>query len=541
MTRNDGALDGGWLSLTTSPTARSTTVPEVVPVAAARRSSNNNSSSGLGSGSGSSSGSGSGVSTIRQRRTSAGGQPPAARRRRSSSLSDYSQEARELLDPTPAMTAADALRQQRPTSGWDSLPLAFALLPAVGGLLVQGGSAFVTDLMLLALGAIFLHWSVTQPWVWYHSARQVREDQQTSVDYAVDSDVDVEGHNDGSGVDDKDTARSTSPGTLEDVPEEGEEGEDVKKKREAAEEAKSQERSQHAERQRFRAGQEAALRELHRHEVLALLSCFVAPVLGACLLHGLRGQLTRPSEGLISSYNLTIFILGAEVRPLRHLIQLVRARTLHLQRVVNANPYREEEERYRKRRAEEEKAQNETLAGVVQRLADLEGHVQPGLAGLSSRPSTSSRREHDQLLLDLRAQLQPELDMLARALQRTHKQQTLLESQLAELQQATDKQVDEAASLAQASGQQKRNNWLRKAGFWLLSIVSAALNTVLWPFRTALAAVLYVPRRVVVLLLSVKPPAQIRRADKINGASSKKARGDATFDKVVSSKGMSRR
>jgi len=100
-------------------------------------------------------------------------QPP----RRSSNFSEISQEARDTLNPS--LQTQEAARG-RPT--WDVLPLAFAFLPAIGGVLVQGvsdigvapfpalpdskfqGNAFVTDLMLLLLSAVFLHWSVTQPW-----------------------------------------------------------------------------------------------------------------------------------------------------------------------------------------------------------------------------------------------------------------------------------------------------------------------------------------------------------------------------------------
>jgi hypothetical protein len=42
--------------------------------------------------------------------------------------------------------------------------LAFALLPAISGALFKNGSAIVTDIMLLGLAGVFLHWSVTQPW-----------------------------------------------------------------------------------------------------------------------------------------------------------------------------------------------------------------------------------------------------------------------------------------------------------------------------------------------------------------------------------------
>jgi hypothetical protein len=92
--------------------------------------------------------------------------PAEGPRRRSSNFSDYSlNEARrslhdDLLNPRP--TGADHESQEG--SNWSSLPLAFALLPAIGGILFKNGSAVITDVMLLGLASIFLHWSVTQPW-----------------------------------------------------------------------------------------------------------------------------------------------------------------------------------------------------------------------------------------------------------------------------------------------------------------------------------------------------------------------------------------
>ena len=49
-------------------------------------------------------------------------------------------------------------------SHWHSIPLGLALLPALGGLFFNNGSALVTDLTLLGLAAIFLNWSVRLPW-----------------------------------------------------------------------------------------------------------------------------------------------------------------------------------------------------------------------------------------------------------------------------------------------------------------------------------------------------------------------------------------
>lgn len=80
--------------------------------------------------------------------------------RRSSNFSEYSlNEARDILNPQP-----EGVHVSSETSSLASLSLAFALLPALAGVLFKNGSAVVTDVMLLGLAGVFLHWSVTQPW-----------------------------------------------------------------------------------------------------------------------------------------------------------------------------------------------------------------------------------------------------------------------------------------------------------------------------------------------------------------------------------------
>ena len=63
----------------------------------------------------------------------------------------------------PRAKSPDVLTSHEP-SHWHSVPLALALLPAIGGLLFEKGSAVVTDVTLLSLAAIFLNWSVRLPW-----------------------------------------------------------------------------------------------------------------------------------------------------------------------------------------------------------------------------------------------------------------------------------------------------------------------------------------------------------------------------------------
>lgn len=94
---------------------------------------------------------------------------PQPIRRRSSNLTDFSiDDARRTI-----RDSTDDLLRPRPhgddnhgaeVSHWHSAPLAFALLPALGGMFFKNGSSIVTDVMLLGLAAVFLNWSVRLPW-----------------------------------------------------------------------------------------------------------------------------------------------------------------------------------------------------------------------------------------------------------------------------------------------------------------------------------------------------------------------------------------
>jgi hypothetical protein len=91
-------------------------------------------------------------------------------RRRSSLFSDNVSETRKSLRSStddlllPRANGSGEFDQVNEPSHWHSIPLGLALLPAVGGILFQDGTAVVTDMTLLALAAIFLNWSVRLPW-----------------------------------------------------------------------------------------------------------------------------------------------------------------------------------------------------------------------------------------------------------------------------------------------------------------------------------------------------------------------------------------
>lgn len=338
------------------------------------------------------------------------------------------------------------------SSPWHSAPLAFALLPAVGGMLFTNGSSIITDVMLLGLAAIFLNWSVRLPWNWYYSAQSIRKKEEYVGDSTITDDSE------------EDNALSFSQTTLDEVPEEEPTRPIPKRTRRLPE-------------------HETATNELYIHETLALLSCFVFPMLGAYLLHTLRSQLTRPSEGLVSNYNLTIFLLASELRPMAHLVKLIQSRTLHLQRVVNANPY--------------ESADIGKTAGDVKeltrRLEELE--ARSSLAD-TSKPKTEASLNGKQsavITTEVRRGLQPDLDALNRAVRRYEKRATIQAFQTEARLHELESRLNDAISLAAAAAKNGQN----QRGFTGIVIEWAATAVVLplqalgamaaLPFKTFMA------------------------------------------------------
>ncbi|KAB5558397.1 hypothetical protein GE09DRAFT_112002 [Coniochaeta sp. 2T2.1] len=419
-------------------------------------------------------------------------------RRRSSTFSDYSlnEVQRNLRDDI--LNPGGAGLEQHTSSNWAWLPLAFALLPAVGGLFFKNGSSLVTDVMLLGLAAIFLHWSVTQPWIWYHSAQEVRVREETMEEMVIEDESDAEA---AAAAQKAHPQHATDSKTLDDVPEEEDRS------------STAPTSPQPAPADVSRRSRQAALNELYAHEVMALTSCLVLPAMAAYLLHAIRGQLSRPSEGLVSDYNLTIFLLAAEIHPLSHLLKLVRARTLHLQRVVNANPYR---------------GASPTLSQVqdmARRLAELELHAAAGfpnnnnnngtaVAAEQQQPGKQATQQQNSLLVrEVRNAIQPELDALNRAVRRYEKKATVLAFQTEARFGAMESRLNDAISLAAAAAK----NSASQGSFlgWLAE-------------RTTALAMLPVRAGLTVVALPFKAITSLLRRDKGEVGGDKRLRGDRT-------------
>lgn len=231
---------------------------------------------------------------------------------------------------------------------------------------------------------------------------------------------------------------------------------------------------------------ETATKELYVHEILALLSCFVFPMAGAYILHSIRSQLSRPSEGLVSNYNLTIFLLASELRPMAHLVRLLRARTLHLQRIVNSNPYD----------GSNGKTPDE-IQDLIRRLEELESRASNVERSTGSSPEPVLNGKQSAILTtEVRRTMQPDLDALNRAVRRYEKRATLqsfqTESRLLDL----EARLNDAISLAAAAA----NNSQKRGTFgivvdWISSAMTLPLQAfgtiVSLSFKTLLALVNY--------------------------------------------------
>lgn len=347
----------------------------------------------------------------------------------------------------------------------------------------EGGSALITDVMLLGLVFIFLRYTITQPWQWYREAQAVRVRQEALPEYVFDEESEAE----------QTTSMTASTGTLDEAAEAHPRlHEDSAREGEVVPEHDDGDAKAPEERNPRSRSQEAAVNELYVHEVLALVSCFLSPILGAYLLHAIRAQLSLPSEGLLTDFNITVFLLAAELRPISHTLKLLQARTLHLQRIVQSTPVQPSltsklEEMYSRLAQLEQRAdttEEVTTANLASAAQQALQHA--GKAGGSKQDAA--------LVREVRNAIQPELDALNRAVRRYEKKATVLALQTESRLSSVDTRLNDAISLAAAAAKQSNDSQggllslLAWAADGLVFVAAmpyhAAMYIIMWPFRT---------------------------------------------------------
>jgi hypothetical protein len=206
----------------------------------------------------------------------------------------------------------------------------------------------------------------------------------------------------------------------------------------------------------------------------------------------------------VSNYNLTIFLLASELRPLSHLFKLIQARTLHLQRVVHESSYHNVNG-----------ASAGDIKDLVRRLEDLETRA---LATDSTPTSGTSEpmmngKQAAMVTTEVRRTLQPELDALNRAVRRYEKRATLqtmqTESRLLDLEARLADAISLAAAAAQ-TGQRLRY------GLWSI-LVEWIVTAIVLPLQ-AFGALASLPFKTIVALIGFgkttiigKPPERTRK------------------------------
>lgn len=243
----------------------------------------------------------------------------------------------------------------------------------------------------------------------------------------------------------------------------------------------------------------SAVSQLRTHEIFALLSTFLFPAFAAYLLHVIRGQLSRPSTGLVSDYNLTIFLLAAEIRPFRHLIRLVTNRTVHLQRMVNP-----------------ELSGRPTMAQNTDMALRIE-HLEAKLSEQLSSPLTPLSAAKDDLTAlstDLKKRYEPRIDALERALRRYEKRVTTLTILTEQRLQNLQSKLDDALSLAAVAAQSSQKQGLVAGVFnWGTQAVKSVAQAVVGLVMAPVALVSDLSRRASVVLFGPGKMSSVARKE----------------------------
>lgn len=196
-------------------------------------------------------------------------------------------------------------------------------------------------------------------------------------------------------------------------------------------------------------------RLLSAEEFWALLACFLAPVGGAIILHTIRSQLNRPSEGLVANSSLTLFVAVAEFRPLSHVLNLKTAHLARMQRL------RDPENRLR--------PDTTGLQDLIRRVTDLEARIAEPLRVVSDSESKMNAMVHQNL--------QSQLDALYRAVRRYEKRHATFEKRTEDRFKALEAEVKDALALAAAAARTGQQPGLvSQALTWLISLGWNAFN-----------------------------------------------------------------
>lgn len=250
--------------------------------------------------------------------------------------------------------------------------------------------------------------------------------------------------------------------------------------------------------------QDLAAKELRAYEVLALSFCFLGPILGAYILHLARASLHRISDDLITNLHLTLFVLLAEMRPVRHCMKMVYARTIYLQRVV------------REDKSSEEKIAPTTMKEMMDRVSELETSLADASANRLGSPDASMNQASAEIMKKTQLALQTQIDALNRAVRRYEKRATAqtiqTEARLQDLEARLKDALSLAAAAATYSQQPGSVSLILEWVSWIAVLpMQAGFAAAIYPLRTVSALV----RNLLINLRLVRPAVPPRPSGKL--------------------------
>lgn len=209
--------------------------------------------------------------------------------------------------------------------------------------------------------------------------------------------------------------------------------------------------------------------------------CFVGPLLGAYILNLVRDQIAIGHD-MVTNLHLTLFVLGAEIRPLRYCMKIIHARTLHLQRRVREDPYAIKGSALPS--AEDMGKRIDALNASVAELTT----AKPSSQGKATVESTDSLKK-------LQSGLQTQVDALNRAVRRYEKRATAQTIQTEARLQDLEFRLKDALSLAAVAAA-----YSQKPGAVVLLMEWFSWAATL-PMKAVHAALMY-PLRLVALVVN---------------------------------------
>jgi len=215
----------------------------------------------------------------------------------------------------------------------------------------------------------------------------------------------------------------------------------------------------------------AANAELRVHELLALSMCFLGPLVGAYILNIVREQIAIGHD-MVTNLHLSLFVLGAEIRPMRYCMKIIYARTLHLQRRVREDPY------------VVQKVSSDSAEELAKRIDALDASL-ANLGAEKSQPQSKPSPESAESIKKLQSGLQTQVDALNRAVRRYEKRATAQTMQTEARLLDLEYRLKDALSLAAAAAAYSQ----KPGGIIMLVETFSWIMTL--PLRITQAAVLY--------------------------------------------------